>query len=520
MGTKDKKLQRLVTLNWDYPQRAEYSPDGRLIAYDSTKDGDRKIYLLSADGVQERVLVDSAGEDDSPLWSLDGRFLLFRSNRSGDWGLYGLSIQDGLPMGDPFLIKPNIGETTSLRSMTTEGKLFYGESVSEGKITIMKRGDNNELSGAWNLPNVKSPGSSWPNFAPDGSSLVYVAGTYRQNKRPLRIVTLDGKILREVSLPPEFQKPRRPVFSPNGRMIALDAEDRKRLPKILVLSAETGALLKVFGFEPGSDGVQSGWSKDSRLLYVRTHKLEAIDVETETRSSTALPGMISYYPGGVSPDGKFLANVLYPESYRQTPCILLRSLVDGTDKMLEADDLTSFTVWDFDSKHLFYRNDKKKLCRLAIEDGAKETVSGTEHLGLFSASRDGKYLAFNVDGAAARRIWVVENFLPKAKPELGARSLGRVGPGRRPDAGSHLHTYPTPATGILACRHRLWHLTPLNAVVSVLRSGHGLSVSNPTQPDISRSADAGVGNCPADHRPHHSDVVCHHLSDHHLALRL
>ena len=62
ISLEDKTLQRLVTLNWEGPRRAQYSPDGRFIAYDSTKGGDRKIYLISADGSQESVLVDSPGE--------------------------------------------------------------------------------------------------------------------------------------------------------------------------------------------------------------------------------------------------------------------------------------------------------------------------------------------------------------------------------------------------------------------------------------------------------------------------
>ena len=101
LNLTEKTLQRLVTLDWEQPTRAQYSPDGRFIAYDSTKVGDsKKIYLVSADGAQERVLVDSPGENDSPLWTRDGRFLLFRSSRSGKWDLYALDMRDGQPTGD------------------------------------------------------------------------------------------------------------------------------------------------------------------------------------------------------------------------------------------------------------------------------------------------------------------------------------------------------------------------------------------------------------------------------------
>ena len=139
LGFADRTVQRLVTLDWSAPQRAQYSPDGQFIAYDSTKRGDRQIYLMSADGAEERVLVDSPGEDDQPLWTHDGRFLLFRSDRSGKWDLYARRMHDGTPLGDDVLIKANLGTGTSLRGITPEGQLFYQEIVGGGSVAIAER---------------------------------------------------------------------------------------------------------------------------------------------------------------------------------------------------------------------------------------------------------------------------------------------------------------------------------------------------------------------------------------------
>ena len=137
----DKSLRRLVTLDWGAPLRAEYSPDGHFIAYDSTKGGDSKIYLMSADGAEERVLVDSSGEDDSPLWTRDGQFLLFRSDRTGKWDLYALPMRHGEPAGEAVVVKSNLGEATYLRGVTTEGQLVYFEAVGGFDIAIADRID-------------------------------------------------------------------------------------------------------------------------------------------------------------------------------------------------------------------------------------------------------------------------------------------------------------------------------------------------------------------------------------------
>jgi Tol biopolymer transport system component len=311
--------------------------------------------------------------------------------------------------------------------MTTEGTLLYGEAVSATKITLMKRGNSNQIYEPRSLPNIKSPGSRDPSFAPDGNSLAYVTHSLLgRAEQKLRIVALDGRIVREVSLRPEFHSLQRPAFSPDGTKIALQAQDRT-LPKVVVVSAQTGALLKVFEFDRDSAVAQSGWSKDSRLLYARLIRrdaslhLETVDIETGRRSSSSLPGKNLYWPGGVSPDGKLFAIGVSTPSDPRKRRIVLRSLSDGTDRLLEADDLDSSAVWDFDSRHIFYRKDEKHLCRLSIEGGTKEVLSvDLNDPVLQDVSRDGKYLAFRED-ASDRRIWAVENFLPKAKSGLAAR---------------------------------------------------------------------------------------------------
>ena len=62
-----------------------------------------------------------------------------------------------------------------------------------------------------------------------------------------------------------------------------------------------------------------------------------------------------------------------------------------------------------------------QLCRLSIEDGAKQVLSlDIKNPVLQAVSRDGKYLAF-WEQLFDSRIWVVENFLPKVKTEQAVR---------------------------------------------------------------------------------------------------
>ena len=66
-------------------QNAEpaWSPDGRKIAFRSTRNGNRDIYVMNADGSGKRNLTRNAAWDSRPSWSPDGREIAFVSNRDG-----------------------------------------------------------------------------------------------------------------------------------------------------------------------------------------------------------------------------------------------------------------------------------------------------------------------------------------------------------------------------------------------------------------------------------------------------
>jgi len=60
---------------------ARFSPDGRTIAYHSTREGNSEIFLHHLDGSPETRITDDPGPDMYPDWSPDGRQLIFASER-------------------------------------------------------------------------------------------------------------------------------------------------------------------------------------------------------------------------------------------------------------------------------------------------------------------------------------------------------------------------------------------------------------------------------------------------------
>ena len=437
VSLEDKALRRLVTLDWGAPRRAEYSPDGRFIAYDSTKRGDSKIYLMSADGAEERVLVDSSGEDDSPLWTRDGRFLLFRSDRSGKWDLYALPMRHGEPAGEAVVVKSNLGAGTSLRAVTTEGQLVYFEVVGGFDVAIAERIDSTATTvHASILPKWQTIENKRPGFAPDGRRVVYLAGGLGGSKVTIRVTDLEGKILTDIPLP-GFSTIDKPVFSPDGKRIALRVYDAGE-PRLMVLSADRGTVLKVVSPLEKGYAVVRGWSPDSRLLYAfiagtGEPSLATIDVDTEQMvDSTVLPDTAR--DAWLSPSGTHLALVLgaFSPGPGLSTQLVLRSLEDGSERLLTEKDgpFGSFSfVWDHDSRHLMYRKSGDPRLYSFSLDTEEETVlvEDMENLNLTAVSSDGSYWALEVRGQRDTLILALENFLPEepASPRGSAQGARR-----------------------------------------------------------------------------------------------
>ena len=81
-----KNLQQLTTSTGNNYSPV-WSPDGKSIAFVSTRDRFENIYILDvANSLNTRILTYDGGESSNrnPSWSTDGAFIVFASNRDGN----------------------------------------------------------------------------------------------------------------------------------------------------------------------------------------------------------------------------------------------------------------------------------------------------------------------------------------------------------------------------------------------------------------------------------------------------
>ena len=76
-------LRRLTNYNV-YTAEGVLSPDGKTIVFTSLKDGDLEIYTMNVDGTDVKRLTTTPGYDGGPWWSPDGKRIVYRAHHPSD----------------------------------------------------------------------------------------------------------------------------------------------------------------------------------------------------------------------------------------------------------------------------------------------------------------------------------------------------------------------------------------------------------------------------------------------------
>lgn len=97
----DGSNPRQLTASKDFnDQRPAWSPDGQSIAFVSlfnSHDANAEIFVINSDGSNQRRLTDNAANDWGPVFSPDGRHIIFTSDRSGRNAIYAMNSDGSNP---------------------------------------------------------------------------------------------------------------------------------------------------------------------------------------------------------------------------------------------------------------------------------------------------------------------------------------------------------------------------------------------------------------------------------------
>ena len=84
---------------------ASLSPDGKFVVFADGQKENLDLFIIETEGGTTTVLSDHPTNESEPLWSPDGKHIVFIRETKGGSLLYGIEMAEGKPVGQPFLIK-------------------------------------------------------------------------------------------------------------------------------------------------------------------------------------------------------------------------------------------------------------------------------------------------------------------------------------------------------------------------------------------------------------------------------
>jgi len=388
----------------------QISPDGKWVAYTvSTPDMDANrgvtnIWIVpTASGAASQLT--QSGHDSSPVWSPDGKTLAFLSSRSGDSQVYLLSLAGGeaqpftkLSTGADLVKWSPDGKTIAFTSGVypdckdddcnkkrdeekekNKVKAHVAEHLLYRHWTHWNDGKRSHLfvvaADGSSAPRDLTPGADYDvppdqrggpgdiNFSPDSKEICFTAVTDKMEaistNADLFLVPVAGGEIKRITTQAGFDG--EPVYSPDGKYIAYHAQltpeyesDRWRM---MLYDRQTGKNENLSeNFDRSAD--ELAWSADSKTIFFTAEDQTQKPVYAMAARAGAEPKKIiaDTYNSGISfsSDGKTLA---FERTSLTTPAEIFAAASDGSnvhqlthenDSILSALDMNSPETFWFD----------------------------------------------------------------------------------------------------------------------------------------------------------------------------
>ncbi|HEV8580459.1 MAG TPA: protein kinase [Thermoanaerobaculia bacterium] len=329
-----------------------WSPHNRRIAYWSIAlpGGKREIWTAAAEGGRAVRVTEPADESYlnwNPIWSPDGRYLYFASDRSGSMNFWrvGIDEETGRVKGEPVPVTTP-SSWSGFLSLSRDGRrILYATRDTRANLERVPLDPAGPAISGPAVPITQGPREIGLNrVSPDGSRIAYTLAD------DLYLLQTDGKELRQLTR--DSFKDRNPNWSPDGRWI-LFYSDRSGRYEAWAIRPD-GSDLRQLTRTRGEPVFFPIWSPDGRRLVCGLGfagpALIDLSRPLERRIPerlSAVPGNADFFANSWSPDGTRIAG-----NARNNRGIFLLTLAAGRFERLT--DHGSQPVWMRDGRHLLY----------------------------------------------------------------------------------------------------------------------------------------------------------------------
>lgn len=366
--------RRLVTPN-DAVQ-ASWSPNGHRIAYWGVhRGGQRDIWTIAASGADPKLVTDDNAVDWNPVWSPDGRYLYFASERGGTMNLWRVPIDER--SGD----LRGAFEPVTTPSAYSQHLSFAGNGRRLAYVEVARRVHLQRLSfdpereqvvdaPSWILQDAR-PAKN-PHLSTDGKTFVF--DSVEGSQEDLFLVRADGTGLRRLT--DDGFKDRAPRWSPDGKQI-LFLSDRSGQYDVWRMNPD-GSGLEQVSFIKGERWAQAPlWSPDGNRIIVNRNASAPVIIDARVPWAKQSPIVaapnddhdLDYFAWSWSPNGRVLAG--HPNG-----------IVTYSLESREFQRLTNFgerPAWLGDSRRVVFMDSQKIYVLDTVTKLVKEVYSAVPH---------------------------------------------------------------------------------------------------------------------------------------------
>ncbi|HKQ76103.1 MAG TPA: protein kinase [Blastocatellia bacterium] len=392
----------------------QWSPHGHRIAYWGTRpDTQRDIWTRPAQGGEPVAVTNDEAPDWNPIWSPDGRYLYFVSERKGSMNLWYVALDErtGQTRGEPELIATSAVYSQHPTLSRDGRRLAYVQTNPRKNLNRIAFDPQRGIVIGTRTPITR--GSRWAtdmNLSPDGQSLAYTSVGEKQED--LFLLRSDGAG-EPIQLTNDAAKDRGPRFSPNGQRLAFYST-RSGPWEIWTINLVDRQLQRLT-FTDGAKALLPIWSPKGDSIVYTLHPGRPFllglskpwaEQPPQPLLSDAEPS-VRFWPTDWSDDGRQLIGVGQAGSDAPAPRLSSYSFASRQFEHL---------LTEFDGRAVLWLNDRR---RLLFRAGGKLYLIDTKtrkpeevysvapnHLTRLALSSDNRLIYFAMEEAEAD-IWLL-----------------------------------------------------------------------------------------------------------------
>jgi len=257
-----------------------WSPDGRRVAFISSRAGNEQLFVMNADGSDAKAVSTLSGGVANIVWAPDGRSIAFTSE------VYPDCRDEACSAG-----RDKEREASKSKTRIYDRLLYrHWSTWSEGKrshpfvVELNGGAARDLLSGAdYDVPPREREGPHPLAFSPDSQAIAFIAITdaveATSTNADVFEVPAAGGAARRLTTNPGFDGA--PVYSPDGRSLAYRSQPRNGYEadkwRLMVLDRASGRSTSLT--DTWDRSVESpAWSADSRTIYFNAEDRGAMPV--------------------------------------------------------------------------------------------------------------------------------------------------------------------------------------------------------------------------------------------------